>query len=194
MTEQRRSARRRITRATRWPTSFRGTRAPRCCARSSGPWRAPGPSRRRVVAPVTLSGVTVTRASLHNVGFIDKLGLSLGAEVTLVRRGGVIPNVEFVTEPGTEPVRTPEIARAVGARPREKDFLSCSASRKCRRAVIGQIAHYAATCDMLASVTGSSSRRTMGPLRSPPTSTRCAPRIGGVRECGDKLAAKLVGR
>ena len=40
-----------------------------------------------IVDPVTLSGVSVSRASLHNVAFIAKLGLSLGAKVTLVRRG-----------------------------------------------------------------------------------------------------------
>ena len=56
---------------------------------------------------VVLSGVTVGRASLHNVAFIDKLGLSLGARVALVRRGGVIPNVEGVVEPGSALVRVP---------------------------------------------------------------------------------------
>jgi DNA ligase (NAD+) len=103
-----------------------------------------------IVDPVTLSGVTVTRASLHNIGFIAKLGLTFGAKVTLVRRGGVIPNVEFVTEPGTEPVPVPEQCPSCAAPVvRQKDFLFCSAPRTCRRALIGQIAHYAATCDML---------------------------------------------
>ena len=94
--------------------------------------------------------MTVTRASLHNVAFIAKLGLTLGAKVTLVRRGGVIPNVEGVVEPGAEPVVIPTQCPSCGSNVvREKDFLYCTTPRTCRRAVIGQLSHYATTCDML---------------------------------------------
>jgi DNA ligase (NAD+) len=103
-----------------------------------------------IVDPVALSGVSVSRASLHNVAFIAKLGLTLGAKVTLVRRGGVIPNVEGVVEPGTEPVVIPEVCPSCGSPVvREKDFLYCTTPRTCPSAVIGQLSHFAATCDIL---------------------------------------------
>ncbi len=103
-----------------------------------------------IVEPVNLSGVTVSRASLHNVAFIDKLGLSIGAKVTLVRRGGVIPNVENVTEPGSGAVRIPSACPSCGSPVlRERDFLYCSTPSTCRMAVIGQLAHFASTLDML---------------------------------------------
>jgi DNA ligase (NAD+) len=103
-----------------------------------------------IVDPVVLSGVTVSRASLHNAAFIGKLGLTLGAKVTLVRRGGVIPNVENVVEPGTEVVTLPERCPSCGSPARRvRDFLYCTTPRECRRAVIGQLAHYAATLDIL---------------------------------------------
>ncbi|HVH44666.1 MAG TPA: NAD-dependent DNA ligase LigA [Labilithrix sp.] len=103
-----------------------------------------------IVEPVALSGVTVTRASLHNVAFISRLGLTLGAKVTLVRRGGVIPNVEHVTEPGTEPVVIPDACPSCGSPVvRERDFLYCTTPRTCRRAVVGQLAHFATALDML---------------------------------------------
>jgi DNA ligase (NAD+) len=103
-----------------------------------------------MVEPVVLSGVTVTRASLHNVAFITKLGLTLNAKVTLVRRGGVIPNVEHVTEPGDAPVTLPEVCPSCGSPvKRERDFLYCTTPSTCRRAVIGQLAHFASTLDML---------------------------------------------
>lgn len=103
-----------------------------------------------LVEPVALSGVTVARASLHNVAFIAKLGLTLGAKVTLVRRGGVIPNVEFVVEPGSDPVRIPEACPSCGSPVvRERDFLYCTTPRTCKRAVIGQLAHFAGTLDMM---------------------------------------------
>jgi DNA ligase (NAD+) len=103
-----------------------------------------------LVDPVTLSGANVSRASLHNVGFIAKLDLTMGATVTLVRRGGVIPNVEGVVLAGAEPVTIPVQCPSCGhITIREKDFLFCSTPGTCRRAVIGQLAHFATTCDML---------------------------------------------
>jgi DNA ligase (NAD+) len=103
-----------------------------------------------IVAPVALSGVTVTRASLHNVEFINKLGLTLGARVVMVRRGGVIPNVEFVSEPGTVAVDVPTVCPSCGSNThRERDFLFCTTPRTCKAAVLGQLAHYTYVTDML---------------------------------------------
>lgn len=47
-----------------------------------------------IVAPVVLSGATVTRATLHNVSRFEELGLHRGDTLALTRRGGVIPHVE----------------------------------------------------------------------------------------------------
>jgi DNA ligase (NAD+) len=103
-----------------------------------------------IVAPVALSGVTVTRASLHNVEFINRLGLTLGARVVMVRRGGVIPNVEFVSEPGTVAVEIPTTCPSCGSKThRERDFLFCTSPRTCKAAVLGQLAHYTYVTDML---------------------------------------------
>ena len=103
-----------------------------------------------IVDPIALSGVTVTRASLHNVAFIDRLGLTINAKVTLVRRGGVIPNVEFVTEAGDQPVVIPETCPSCGSPTvRERDFLFCSTPKTCKRAILGQLAHFSSVTDML---------------------------------------------
>ena len=103
-----------------------------------------------IVSPVALSGVTVTRASLHNVAFIDRLGLTLHAKLTVVRRGGVIPNVEFVTEPGDAPVLIPELCPSCGKTTvRRRDFLYCSEPGTCKAAILGQLAHYADITGML---------------------------------------------
>ena len=101
------------------------------------------------IAPVTLSGATVSRASLHNAGFIEKKQLTIGAEVVVTRRGGVIPNVEFVTKPGDRHVSLPERCpscdspvTAVG------DFLYCSSPDECRDALIGTIGHFCKVVDI----------------------------------------------
>ena len=96
-----------------------------------------------LVDPVALSGVLVSRASLHHPGYIAKLGLTLGAEVEITRRGGVIPNVERVTKPGdgeiTIPTQCPSCGGPVHA---DGDFVYCDHPENCRAAVIGQIAHF----------------------------------------------------
>ncbi len=103
-----------------------------------------------IIDPVNLSGAMLSRASLHHPGYIAKLGLTLNAEVVVVRRGGVIPKVEFVTHPGDTPIEIPTRCPSCGGPVRaEKDFLYCVAPSTCRSAVIGQLAHYAATTGML---------------------------------------------
>jgi len=61
-----------------------------------------------LVEPVRLSGAVVSRVSLHNWGLVQAKGLSVGAEVVAMRRGGVIPHIEAVVAPGGEPVCAPE--------------------------------------------------------------------------------------
>ncbi|MFO0646228.1 MAG: NAD-dependent DNA ligase LigA [Polyangiales bacterium] len=147
-----------------------------------------------IVDPVSLSGVTVTRASLHHPGFIKKLGLTIGAEVVMMRRGGVIPNVEYVSKPGTEPVEVPTVCPSCGSATRwEKDFLFCT-SRKCKAVMIGSLSHYASAVDMLGfgdSVLEQAYDK--GFLREPADFyTLTVDQLAKLDRSGEKLARKLV--
>lgn len=103
-----------------------------------------------IVDPVVLSGATVTRASLHNVGMIEKLGVTKGAKVLMMRRGGVIPNLEEVLERSGATIKVPKRCPSCGApTERHDDFLYCTNSKSCVRSKVGELEHFIKTieCD-----------------------------------------------
>lgn len=55
------------------------------------------------LAPVSIGGTTVTRATLHNMDEIERLGVKIGDWVTVERGGDVIPKVVKVVEDKEHP-------------------------------------------------------------------------------------------
>lgn len=46
-----------------------------------------------ILEPVDIGGVTVSRATLHNIAYIETLGLEIGCKVSVIRSGEVIPRI-----------------------------------------------------------------------------------------------------
>ncbi len=58
------------------------------------------------VEPVFLSGATISRITAHNVAYAEEHFIGVGAEVTFVRSGEVIPKHESTEQPGVVEVPT----------------------------------------------------------------------------------------
>ncbi|MES1257494.1 MAG: NAD-dependent DNA ligase LigA [Acidobacteriota bacterium] len=71
-----------------------------------------------ILAPKVVSGVTVSRATLHNEDEITRLGLQIGDSVIVERSGDVIPKVVRVKMQGTyrKPFQMPEACPVCGGR------------------------------------------------------------------------------
>ncbi len=108
-----------------------------------------------MLEPIELSGAMIGRASLHNLSRFEDLGLTKGALVEVTRRGGVIPNVERVVEPGPGgesfelPSKCPACNGEVERRKkREGEFLYCKQPDKCVQARLGELQHFAKVIDI----------------------------------------------
>lgn len=95
------------------------------------------------IEPTSLSGVTVTRVSMHNWGVVRKLGVTSDCTVRVTRRGGVIPHIEEVVAARGAPVVPPATCPECGAATQiDGDFVACTHDG-CRTRRIGVLEHYA---------------------------------------------------
>jgi len=99
-----------------------------------------------IVEPVELSGAMVGRASLHNLSIFRQLivdGLSIGARVVMMRRGGVIPHLEAVEKAGKGRIDIPDRCPSCGSEVKEEDdFLYCTNPRSCVKSKTGELEHF----------------------------------------------------
>jgi len=102
-----------------------------------------------IIDPVKLSGAMVSRVSLHNFGLMKSKGVSIGATVLVMRRGGVIPNLEEVLKKGGATVRAPKKCPSCGF-PTEiiDDFLYCTNEKGCRSTRLGELRHFVDTLEI----------------------------------------------
>lgn len=96
-----------------------------------------------LVEPVFVSGASITRASLHNLGIFNALDLREHSLVEINRRGGVIPHLERVLSSRGEkllpPTQCPSCGGAVVA---EGDFLRCQNPKGCENVAVSKLVHF----------------------------------------------------
>lgn len=101
-----------------------------------------------VLRPVDISGVTVSRASLHNFDIVEKLDVRLGDQVKVARAGDVIPeikevlldkrpkNTKKITAPETCPVCKTKLIK-------ENVYYFCPNTHHCPAQIKWSLVHFA---------------------------------------------------
>ena len=100
-----------------------------------------------IMRPVTIGGVTVSRASLHNREEVERKDVRESDTVRVQRAGDVIPEVvERVKKPGekrSEPFRMPADCPSCGTRLEESGpYTVCPNHFGCRAQLVGRLQHF----------------------------------------------------
>ncbi|EMA42703.1 NAD-dependent DNA ligase LigA [Halococcus saccharolyticus] len=98
-----------------------------------------------LLEPVEVGGVEVSRATLHNPGEVEELGVNVGDEVRLKRAGDVIPYVSEVVEDGGEGIFAFPDRCPVCDSPIERDgpLAFCTGGVSCPTQLQRAVEHYA---------------------------------------------------
>lgn len=99
------------------------------------------------LSPVQVGGVTVRRATLHNLGFIRDKGLNIGDTIEVRRAGDVIPEIVSVREPAaaeeSQAVAPPSVCPVCGSEViREEDILYCTGGLECPAQIRSTLMHF----------------------------------------------------
>jgi DNA ligase (NAD+) len=101
-----------------------------------------------ILRPVDISGVTVSRATLHNFDYVQELDVRIGDYVTVARAGDVIPAIVLVDKikrpAHTQEIHPPQNCPMCDALTlQDKAHYYCTNTLSCPAQVKGTIVHFA---------------------------------------------------
>lgn len=100
-----------------------------------------------ILEPVDLMGSTVQKATLHNFAYIEEKFIGIGAEVTIEKKGDIIPQVVDVVSPGDDYVR-PDVCPSCGGPLMDDDTNAWCLNTSCREREVNRIIYWIRTLDM----------------------------------------------
>lgn len=97
-----------------------------------------------VLEPIEIGGVLVSKATLHNIDFIEEKGLKIGATVKVVRSGDVIPKILSVVscDENCVDVELPEVCNCCGEKLVRDGVNFRCINKNCKDQVISQITQF----------------------------------------------------
>jgi DNA ligase (NAD+) len=100
-----------------------------------------------ILEPVDLMGSTIRKASLHNFDYIIQNGIGIGAEVSIEKKGDIIPQVVDILNAGDD-YEKPTVCPSCGG-PLEDDGVNIwCRSKVCRERDINRIVYWIQVLDM----------------------------------------------
>lgn len=102
------------------------------------------------VEPVAILGSTVQKASIYNIAYLNKLGLDVGAEISLTKCGEIIPRIERVIKgTGTTAIAPIQCPSCQTSLEMDGEYLICPNTQGCPAQIIGRIANWVKELDLL---------------------------------------------
>lgn len=101
--------------------------------------------------PVDLAGATIGKATLNNIGDIERKRVSIGCRVWIRRSGDVIPEILGRTDetfPDEQPITAPEYCPACGSPIESRGAHLFCVNRDCRPQRIARLTHFASRAAM----------------------------------------------
>jgi len=96
---------------------------------------------------VELMGSTIKRASVHNFAYMEEMCIGVGAEVTIEKKGDIIPQVTEVIMEG-DPYPKPEVCPSCGGHVEDDGVNIWCRNEVCKERDINRIVYWIQTLDM----------------------------------------------
>lgn len=100
--------------------------------------------------PVNILGAEITRASIYNMAYLQKLELDVGAKVLVSRAGDIIPRIEEnLVKTGTVLSAPKSCPSCSGEVEMQGEYLVCKNSENCSAQISGRVKNYVANLNIL---------------------------------------------
>ena len=95
-----------------------------------------------LVEPVQLGGATISRASVYNIDFIEKMGLKYGSLVEITKSGDIIPKITKIikNDATCKDIVLPEVCNCCGSKLVRDGVNLCCKNKDCTDQVVNQLA------------------------------------------------------
>ena len=153
------------------------------------------------LTPTFVGGATVSRATLHNMDHIERLGVQIGDQVVLRRAGDVIPEVVKVQARGRRrsPARMPKRCPVCGGKVEREEgeaVARCTNGLSCRAQLHGALQHFVSRRALDIEGLGEKllvQLLELGMVKSPADIFALdVPRLAALDRMGEKSAANVV--